>query len=64
MTPEYIRFLRELRDNNNRPWFKLHKEEFDDLRAQWIADIDTLIAKCSQWEPAFGMLSGLSLIHI
>ncbi|MFG6386116.1 MAG: DUF2461 domain-containing protein [Muribaculaceae bacterium] len=63
MTPEYIRFLRELRDNNNRPWFKLHKEEFDDLRAQWIADIDTLIAKCSQWEPAFGMLSGKECVY-
>lgn len=51
-------FLTQLRDNNNRPWFQAHKAEFDDLRAQWFADIDRLIAACSEWEPRYRWFTG------
>lgn len=51
-------FLTQLAENNNRPWFQAHKERFDELRRQWYADIDRLIAACSEWEPAYRWLSG------
>lgn len=62
MNPSYIEFLRRLRDNNNRPWFQQHKEEFDALRAEWITDINLLIAKCAEWEPAYKWLTAKECI--
>lgn len=51
-------FLSALSENNNRPWFQAHKAEFDELRAEWYADIDRLVAACSEWEPAYRWLNG------
>lgn len=58
MVKDLFEFLKRLADNNNRPWFQAHKEEFDELREQWFADIDRLIAACSEWEPAYKWFSG------
>ncbi len=40
---EIMAFLRELQVNNNRPWFKQHKEQYDALRQPWEADMERLI---------------------
>lgn len=58
MTTDLFKYLGELAENNNRPWFMANKERFDDLRAQWFADLDRLIAACSEWEPAYRWFSG------
>ncbi len=58
MDKSYIQFFSELRDNNNRPWFQANKARYDELRAQWIADIDRLIGACVEWAPEFRWLSG------
>ena len=58
MMPPLFKYLEELAKNNNRPWFMAHKEEFDELRLKWHADIDRLIAAASQWEPAYRWLDG------
>lgn len=50
--PRLYDFLRRVEVNNNRPWFKEHKSEFDDLRQLWLADVDRLIAAMGEWEPA------------
>ena len=51
-------FLTRLSENNNRPWFQAHKAEFDALRSEWCADIDRLIAACSEWEPRYAWFTG------
>lgn len=56
-TKELYKFLGELQANNNRPWFMANKERWDDLRHQWMDDVDTLLAKMSRWEPRFAKLS-------
>ena len=53
--PRLYDFLRRLDQNNNRPWFQAHKEEFDELRSLWCADLDRVISAMTQWEP--GMAS-------
>ena len=45
-------FFGEVRDNNDRAWFACHKERYLDLRAQWLADVDRLIAAMTAFEPA------------
>lgn len=55
-------FLTRLDANNNRDWFKQHKAEWDDLRLQWIDDINLLIARISNWEPRFKTLDAKDCI--
>lgn len=50
--PDLYSFLTELSLNNNRPWFAEHKAEYDELRAAWLKDIDTMLAAMTVWEPA------------
>ena len=50
-------FLERLDRNNNRPWFQAHKSEFDELRLEWMSDIDRLIGACLEWEPRYRWLS-------
>ncbi|MDE6810422.1 MAG: DUF2461 domain-containing protein [Muribaculaceae bacterium] len=44
-------FLDQLAANNNREWFKDHKALFDDLRQNWIDQLDDLRSKMSVWDP-------------
>ena len=46
---DIIRFLRALRDNNNRPWFMAHKDEY--LRCQ--QQFDTLTASLIEGVASF-----------
>lgn len=56
-------FLRRLGQNNDRQWFQSNKSEFDDLRAQWIADLDRVIAAMTVWEPGMATQSGRSAAY-
>lgn len=50
-TIQLFDFFHRLDENNNRPWFHEHKDEYDFLRECWIKDIDKLLALMTQWEP-------------
>lgn len=43
-------FLERLSENNNREWFHENKSEFDDLRALWMTDIQSLIDRMSDYD--------------
>lgn len=43
-----IDFLSDLREHNNREWFQDHKSQYDTLRAQFVDDVERLIALLSQ----------------
>lgn len=53
-------FLDRLSSNNNREWFAAHKSEYDDLRAQWLNDIDRMIAHMAAWDPELATQSARS----
>lgn len=56
-------FLDEIAQNNNRVWFAQHKSEYEDLRDEWIEDLDRLIACMCQWEPGMATQSGRSATY-
>ncbi|OAV69795.1 hypothetical protein Barb4_01607 [Bacteroidales bacterium Barb4] len=56
MNTEILQFLRELSENNNRPWFQAHKERYDILRKAFLEEVQELIGKISLFDPE---LSGL-----
>ena len=48
---EVLNFLRLLAANNERPWFKEHREQlYDPLRNAWENDIERLISLMSEWD--------------
>lgn len=57
------RFLEELSHNNNRPWFADHKAEYEELREQWLADLDRMLAAMTAWEPALAGQTGKSCAY-
>lgn len=48
---DVFNFLEELSRNNNREWFKSRKAQFDDLRGQWLDDLDRMLAAMTAWWP-------------
>lgn len=51
MNAEIIQFLRELQENNNRPWFQENKERFDALRKVFVEEVQELIGQISLFDP-------------
>ena len=49
-------FLGRLAENNNRDWFAAHRDEYDEVNALWLADVQRLIDHMSLWDKS---LTGL-----
>ena len=47
---EILDFLRQLRENNDRVWFKAHKDLYDALRKPWENDMARLIALVAEFD--------------
>ena len=48
---EVLAFLRQLAINNDRPWFKAHKDQYDALRGAWEQDMERLIGLVADFDP-------------
>ena len=48
---EVLAFLRQLAVNNDRAWFKAHKDRYDVLRATWEQDMERLIGLVADYDP-------------
>ncbi len=47
-----LKFLEDLRRNNNKPWFDAHRKAYEAAREDFAAFIDSLIAAFGKTEPA------------
>lgn len=47
---QVLAFLRQLELNNDRPWFKDHKDLYDSLRATWERDMERLIGLVAEFD--------------
>ena len=47
-----LAFLRQLAANNDRTWFKAHKEQYDVLRGAWEQDMERLIGLMADFDPS------------
>ena len=48
---DVLAFLRQLAINNDRNWFKAHKQQFDSLRGAWEQDMERLISLIADYFP-------------
>lgn len=49
--PDLYRFLGELAQNNERPWFYAHKGDYEHFRALWLADLQRVIDRLALSDP-------------
>lgn len=47
---QVLAFLRRLEQNNDRIWFKSHKDEFDAVRKPWEQDMERLIGMVGEYD--------------
>ncbi|WP_296002203.1 DUF2461 domain-containing protein [Rugamonas sp.] len=49
---DLTQFLKELADNNNRPWFIMNKPRYDILREEFLQVVTDVIAEIGKFDPA------------
>lgn len=49
---DLTRYLQELEENNNRPWFIMNKPRYDILREEFLQVVTELIAALGKFDPA------------
>ena len=48
---DLTQFLKELSENNNRPWFVMNKPRYDILREEFLALVTGLISELAKFDP-------------
>lgn len=63
MNKNFLTFLSQLSENNDRPWFKAHKAEYDEIRAQWMDEFSRMLILCGQWAPEYRWLDASQCVY-
>ncbi|UCF63656.1 MAG: DUF2461 domain-containing protein [bacterium] len=56
ISPKTYQFLKELDQNNNRPWFQANKNRYEEARANFEEFISKLILEIARFDPPIGDL--------
>lgn len=57
LQPSTVNFLKDLKKNNNRPWFDEHRKQYETARADFLAMVDKLIPSIAKFDAPLGRLS-------
>jgi uncharacterized protein (TIGR02453 family) len=57
-----LKFLKELKKNNNKPWFDQNRKLYDIARADFITFTEKLILSVAKFDPPIGQLSAKDCI--
>ena len=60
---ELFDFLKELKNNNNREWFKEHKKQYDKLHAGFVENVQELIERIASFDPEIAGLDAKNCIY-
>ena len=60
---ELFKFLKELRENNDREWFKANKDRYDALNKEYVEVVEKLIAGISTFDPEIAGLDAKSCVY-
>lgn len=64
LTPATFQFLKDLKENNNRPWFNEHKDRYHTVHEEVVAFVETLQDKMSYHDDLVKMSGKQSLMRI
>lgn len=57
-----LTFIADLQKNNDRDWFGIHKNRFEEARADFISFLDTLLVSAAAIEPVAATQQGKELL--
>ncbi len=57
-----LKFIQDLKKNNNRPWFDANRKKYEAAKADFISFIDTLITAVTKFDPAVSSLKAKDCI--
>ncbi|MDL2305894.1 DUF2461 domain-containing protein [Bacteroides sp. OttesenSCG-928-D19] len=60
---ELFKFLKELRENNSREWFKANKDRYDALHKEYIGVVEQLISRIATFDPEIAGLDAKSCVY-
>ena len=63
MSIELFDFLKKLKNNNNREWFKEHKKQYDILYAWFVGVVQELIERIGTFDPEIAGLNAKNCIY-
>ncbi len=52
-----IKFLKELKKNNNRPWFEDHRAQYEEAKTDFLFMVEGLISAITKFDPPIGALA-------
>lgn len=52
-----LKFLKDLRKNNNKPWFEKHRQEYDNAKTDYAGLVQQVIDQFGKKEPALAHLA-------
>lgn len=52
--PQIFNFLRDIRENNNKPWFDAHRQQYDAARASFLVFVGEFIKAVQAVDPGVG----------
>jgi uncharacterized protein (TIGR02453 family) len=57
LQPSTIKFLKDLKKNNNKPWFDNHRDEYDNAKQDYANFIQSVIDRHAKTDPSIGTLT-------
>jgi uncharacterized protein (TIGR02453 family) len=61
--PETLKFLADLKENNNKTWFDAHKNEYENARQDHLNFTSELIAEVGKWDEEIKKLQAKDCVY-
>jgi uncharacterized protein (TIGR02453 family) len=62
LQPATLKFIKELKKNNNKPWFDTNRKRYEGAKADFILFVEKLIEATSKFDPAVSSLKAKDCI--
>jgi len=56
LQPTTIKFLKDLNKNNNKPWFEIHRKQYETAKEDFLSLVETLIKNIAAFDKPIGEL--------
>ncbi|MFD2201532.1 DUF2461 domain-containing protein [Shivajiella indica] len=56
MSQQYLKFLKTLSENNHKDWMDANKNWYQEVRGNFLKDVEELLKEISNWEPDLSTL--------
>jgi len=62
LQPSTLKFIKELKTNNNKPWFDANRKKYEEAKTDFISFVDNLLAAIAKFDPAISSLKAKGCI--